>query len=363
TIIYTLDGSVPEPENTSGTVYSYKNVYNSTNSGPLLYAEYKTLGYSSPIQITDRSSQPNGISQRTTTFGDGGYYKPQSPVFKGTVVRARLMRPGELPGPVVTHSYFVGANAQSRYQLPVVSLSINEDDLFDYSKGLYTAGQDYEKWRTFASFDGDGGTPANYRRRSDTTERPVNFELFTPAQGRVLSQNLGFRMHGGWSRSWPQKSFRLYADSAYDTAATLDYPLIPGLKGTGTGNPVNSFSRFIMRNAGNDHEGPRLRDAFIQELSKPLKIDMQGYQPAVHFINGEYWGLTDIRERIDRYFIASHHAVDPDKVAILSNNADISEGTRQDRDDFQALGTFIASNDMTVATNYSQVKQKMDVEN
>ncbi|RYD48588.1 MAG: hypothetical protein EOP85_03260, partial [Verrucomicrobiaceae bacterium] len=363
TIIFTVDGSTPDPDNLGGKTYNYKNVFNAARNGPMLTGSYATLNYAGPISITDRSANPNGISQRTTTFGNGDYYRPQVPVFKGTVVRARLVRPGQLPGPVVTHSYFVGANAQSRYQLPVISLSMNEDDLFDYTRGLYTAGQDYEKWRRFASYDGDGGTPANYKRRGDQSEYPVNFELMQPGVGRVLSQGLGFRMHGGWSRSWPQKSLRFYADSAYDAAATLDYPLFPGLKGTGTGNPVNSFSRFIIRNAGNDHEGPRLRDAFIQELSRPLNIDMQAYQPAVHFINGEFWGLIDIRERTDRFFIASHHGVDPDKVAILSNNAEISEGTKQDRDDFLALRNYIATNDMSNATHYEYVKQRMDVDN
>ncbi len=101
----------------------------------------------------------------------------------------------------------------------------------------------------------------------------------------------------------------------------------------------------------------------MQALAEPLDIDMQGYQPTVHFINGEYWGLINIRERIDRHFIASHHGVDPDRVAILSNNAEISEGSRQDRDDFLALRDFIASNNMASAANYNYVRERMDVEN
>lgn len=358
-IIYTLDGSIPDPANIGGKTYIYRNSY---PNGSNLTGGFATLDYTGPIPIQDRSSQANKLSQRTTTYWSGSGYTPVGPVYKGTVVRARLVKPGMLPGPVETHTYFVGPGAANRYPLPVISLSIDEDDLFGYQNGLYTAGVDYDNWRAYSTFEGNGGTPANYKRRGSLSEHPVHFEMFLPQQGRVVSRDLGFRMHGGWSRAWPQKSLRFYADG-YSEGDKVGYPLIPGRTATGTGQPIHAYTRFVLRNSGNDHELTRFRDAFIQELMKPLRLDGQGYQPAVHFINGEYWGLINIRERIDRHFIASHHGVDPDKVAILSNNAEISEGTAQDRADFIALRNFIAGNAMSNPSNYAYVVERMDVEN
>src|SRR5690625_1161290 len=86
TIYYTLDGSEPDPENLEGSTYRYKNNYQQPPkeegqtieiSQDFLYNEYKTHRYEQPIQITDRTYEPDRISQISTTFDEEPDYFPR----------------------------------------------------------------------------------------------------------------------------------------------------------------------------------------------------------------------------------------------------------------------------------------------
>lgn len=367
TILYTLDGSDPVPERLSGGTYTYKTQYptNSGNAfGPLLTGAYQTRTYTAPLTITDRTAQANRLSLINTTYAQtAANYAPTTPVFKGTVVRARLVKGGALPGPIVTQTYFVTPQGAARYPLPVVSLALNDESLFGYERGIYVAGVDFDQWREGTTAGPSPPLPANYNRRGEANERPVHFELFVPGEGRVHAQNLGVRMNGGWSRAWEMKTLRFYANDAYDDADWLDYPLFPGLKGRGTGTPIGSYRRFLLRNSGNDFGAIMMRDAFVQAFFAPLGVDHQAYRPVAHFINGEFWGLINLRERVDRFFIQSHYGVNETDVVVLNNNAVVEEGLPSDRDEYLALREYIRTNDMTLPQHYAYAAERIDFDN
>src|SRR5690606_31880423 len=151
TIIYTLDGSEPDENNLLGTTYQYKNQYPRLPEnpfGPFLQNSYQTLQYSAPITIVDRSSQPNKITAISTTYDYEPTYFPDGPIFKSTIVKARAIKAGFRPSPIVTKTYFVSPSGSSRFTLPVVSISTNEDRLFEYNDGIHVAGKDFDTWRT-----------------------------------------------------------------------------------------------------------------------------------------------------------------------------------------------------------------------
>jgi hypothetical protein len=108
---------------------------------------------------------------------------------------------------------------------------------------------------------------------------------------------LGARIHGGYSRVFPQKSFRLYADHDYDENKKFKYDLFPNQAYDINGEHIDSFSRLILRGGGNDFFGVMFRDEVIQSLVSHLNIPTQAYRPSVVFLNGEYWGIYNIRER------------------------------------------------------------------
>jgi hypothetical protein len=203
---------------------------------------------------------------------------------KPTVVRARVFRDGQLPGPVVTVSYLIGEPAR----FPVVSISTAPGNLFDGDRGIYTGDNASREW-----------------------ERPAFFEWFEPGGRRAIGQDVGLRIHGGWSRHYDQKSLRLYARDRYGERA-FDHRFFPELE-------IGAFRRLLLRNSGNGWKLAFMRDAIGHELVAGMGLDSQAWRPSVVYLNGRYWGIHNLRERIDRHTLASHHGVAPDEIDLLQN--------------------------------------------
>ena len=368
-IIYTLDGSLPDPDNLNGTTYRYKNQYPRNPGdpfGPFLTDRYQSHRYSTPITIRDRAGDPDRLTNKSSTFAQNPTYFPQSPVFKGTVVRARAVQQGALPSPVETHTFFVTPEGRDRYNLPIVSLSIQEDALFDYDQGIYVAGVDFDTWRAAnPNTPVQGLVPANYHRRGDIAEFPTHIELFESSDSQAtLSQAIGLRIHGGSSRATRVKSLRLYARGGYGDSE-MAYPFFPD-------QPYDSYRRLILRNSGNDQPLTMFRDAAIQTIVAPLNFDTQAYCPTLVFINGEYWGLHNLRERYDRHYLARVYGVDPDNIDLLAYGVDLDNidsltfaisVVEGDAAHYDALLAYMDTHTMIAHEHYAYVKTQMDVDN
>lgn len=356
-IIYTLDGSLPDPANLAGQTYSYKNSFPQNPGdpfGPLLSDSFRTQPYSGPLAIVDRSAAPDKLTQKSSTYDFAPTYFPQQPVFKGTVVRARVIKPGALPSPVSTHTYFVTPQGRARYSLPVVALSIPEDVLFDYDDGIYTAGVLFDGWRSAnPTAAASPASDANWHRRGDQHEYPAHFELIEPGSSTAaLSQGVGVRVHGNATRAFRMKSLRLYARSSYG-ASSIAYPIFPD-------QSLDTYYRLILRNSGNDFGYAMFRDAAIQAIVAPLSFDTQAYRPAALFINGEFWGIHNIRERLDKHYVGEVYGVDRDNIDLLEDWGVVEEG---DNLHYVALLNYIRSNGAAGEAQYRHIETQMDVDN
>lgn len=195
----------------------------------------------------------------------------------------------------------------------------------------------------------------------------VSFEYIGENGKRAFAQDIGVRIHGGVTRSYPNKSFRLYARSDYAMYNTLDHAFFPGLEKRGTGKPLNSFKRLILRNSGNDSErwtrATFFRDAFMQELISGSGLDYQSYQPVILFLNGEYWGIYNLRERLDHHYLASHYDIDDEDIVILERNAELDHGGPEDRTHYLEMLDYLNKNDIRLPEHYEHIKKQMDIEN
>jgi len=356
-IIYTLDGSEPDPDNTMGTSYPYKNYYPQVPGNPfgdILYNSYQSHVYSNPIPIYDRSGEPDKLTQITTTWDNQPWYKPSTPVKKATIIRVKAVKPGAISSNVTTNSYFITPEGTNPYNLPVISLSVQEDELFDYFNGIYVAGQVFDNWReSNPNSHPNGGTPSNYHLRGIEQEKPAHFEFFEKnSSGAMVQQDVGIRIHGGWSRSWPLKSIRVYARNIYGNS-TLEYPFFDDL-------PYSSYKRLILRNSGNDYWSAYFRDAIIQRMVSHLDAGTQAFQPSLLFLNGEYWGIHHIRERYDKHYLARTYGIDGENIDLLDNYGIPAEGNS---DHYDALRSFIQNSAINHNTNYEYVQTQMDVSN
>ncbi len=364
-IVYSLDGSEPCLENLQGTSYTYKNDYPFHPDDPFgvfLEHSYTSHLYGEGISLGDRSPEPDKLTRISATVQTPDYMPPD-PVYKGQVVRARAFREGMLPSAIVTHSYFFHPDGAGRFSLPILSVAIQEDWLFDYHLGIYTPGLDADQWR----LDNPGETftwpyRGNFRRRGDEWEYRTHLELFEgPGKERSFSQDLGLRIHGGATRSFPAKSLRIYARNMYGSSHMVHHFF---------GGPSQAYKRLIVRNSGNDfptsvwrpdHTSRTMfRDAAIQRIVGHMHFDTQAYRPVILFINGEYWGVHNIRERYDKHYLHRRYGVDEDQLDILTGKDEVKEG---DNLHFRETIQYIENHGVVEDHHYQWVMTRMDTEN
>lgn len=356
TILYTLDGSIPEQSAIGGASYQYKNQYIQNpgqQTGPLLTGVFETKLYENTLIIKDRSGEEDKITGISSTFNQEVWYAPANPVFKGSVVRARAFKEDHLPSEVITRTYFITPESGARYSMPVISLGIQEDYLFDYEKGIYVAGKDFDDWRAGnPGPSANGGHPANYRRRGVEWEYPAHIEIFDPQAGTVIDQDVGVRIHGGWSRARPSKSLRFYARNQYGKSH-FEHALFPEA-------PYPEYKRFFLRNSGNDWGYTLFRDIVIQRTAEPLRVDLQDSRPVILFINAEYWGILNMRERYDKHYLARVYGLDEENVDILSAWGEVDEG---DAIHYNAMIGYIETNGVEEEEHYQYINTQIDIDN
>ncbi|MDI6401757.1 CotH kinase family protein [Balneolaceae bacterium ANBcel3] len=303
---------------------------------------------------------------------------PLAPVRLAHVIRAKAFTEGGMPSATVTHTFFVDHDDQTAeisenplpsepfYPLPVISIVTDSLHFFDHDTGFYIPGAGFED----RPFNPPWGFPdANYFERGDLWERPASMEFFDPVDGRVFQQNIGIRIHGGASRAMPMKSLRLYARSEYGQAR-FEYPFFdhpdshPDFSKLEKHNIPDDavFNRLILRNSGQDfYRYPTMfRDALIQGLVRNFNMDTQSYRPVVHFINGEYWGIINIRERYDKHYLARRYDIDPENIDYLEGFMRVQEGTA---DHFRQYYAFLNNYDISQKEHYEHVKTLLDVDN
>lgn len=328
-IYYTVDGSDPVPG----------------KSGTLLYSK--------SITIRSRAGEPNKLSLIPTSLSHLFPIRvPHDEVFKCSTIKALSMRSDGFKSSIVTHSYFVDSAMKERYDLPLISITTDYENFFDSSKGIYVN--------------------ENYNETGDKWEKPIHIEFFEKDGNPLFSYYCGARIHGGLTRNSPQKSLRLYFDKSYDPSDKLDYPVFGELKDV-KGNDITSFKRLILRNSGNDWISTMFRDPLMHSLVSDLNLDTQAYRPTIVFINGEYWGIHNVRERYDSAYFESHYNIDKNKVALLafdptfyplSNKIDVNEGTQEDAIAYtNDIVNYIKIHSLSDKSTYDYLKTKIDIEN
>ncbi len=316
TIYYTLDGDMPSDTS---------NVYTDA------------------LSIINRTSEPNTISEiATSTSQDKISYKaweaPKELIDKATIIRCASFRNGVRTSDVYTKTYFVDKGMTGKYTLPIISIVTEEENLFSPDSGLFVPGKNF-----------DNGNPewtGNYFMKGDDWERDIHIEYFDKEGNVGFSQAAGLRIQGGKTRQAAQKSLRLYARKEYGEKY-FDYKLLPGRN-------HKKYKRFILRaTMGSWGVQTIIQDEFGQSISSQLNMDYQEFQPAIVYINGEYWGIYTIRDRIDERYIEYTHNIDKDSVEFFN----------WANPDYQNLFDFVETNSLKDDNNYDYVTNQIDIDN
>lgn len=307
---------------------------------PGFYDEAQTVTLTAPsatakIYYTTDGTEP--------TVDEANLYTGGFVVKKNTPVRAIAVEDGKFPSDMATATYFIN---NRKISLPVVSIVTDPKMFFDDEIGMLVVGVNgTTEIPSYCSFGED------YANFWEDWERPCNFEIFDEKEKtQRLSMEVKAGNFGACSRTKFVKSIKLKASKVYG-GNKMNYSIFnekPNLK----------WKSVVLRNSGNDYGRSYLRDGYMQTLLiGQMDIDHQAYQPSVVYINGEYYGLLNIRERTNKDFVYSNYGLNEDEIYIEQNSSSFSTESGSYAD-VEAVAT---SEDMNADGIYERVDELIDL--
>lgn len=258
-------------------------------------------------------------------------------VINNTVIRARVFQDNYIPSRTATRTYLT----DTAHDLPVITLVTAPDNFFNNDTGIYEYGDNYS--------NEDPHYGANFW---EDWEREIHFSFYEKNGSFGVAIDAGIKIFGGWSRAHDQRSFSIFARNKYGFKE-LKYPLFPALD-------YDEFQAIVLRNSGNDWHRTMLKDAALTTLMAGSGVETQAYQPVAVYLNKNYWGLYNLREKINEHFLASRFNIDADDVDLLERDSELIEG---DDSEYIALIDYVENNDLSIADNYEYVASQVDINN
>ena len=256
------------------------------------------------------------------------------------VVRVRAFRNGYVTSNTVTSTYFL----REQTELPVFSLVTDPENFFSDTSGIYV--------------EGTNGIIANCstgpRNWNQDWERPVELEFFEKDRKSAFKVSTGVKIFGGCARLYPEKSLAFYfrGDYGFDV---LKYRLFPDI-------PLTEYNNFVLRSSGQDWWRTMFRDGMAQTLiGQGMNVDHQDYRPSILFINGQYWGIHNIREKLNEHYVYFHYGTNPDSIDLV----EISKGITANNGTLEAYNSminFLSTNNMALSANYNYIKSIADID-
>jgi len=283
--------------------------------------------YPATLNLELSSDPPGSVLKYTTDgsepTGESPTYTAPIPVLFSQVIKARVFETGRLPGEVETQTYILDREPD----LPVLSVSTDYQNLWDFDFGLYYL---------------------NLKNR----EVFAHLEYFDEEGRKAFQINAGLQLFGSQIFLYDQKPFSIFFRNRYGQES-LEYQLFGNKE-------IASFNSLVLRNGGNDNNLTMFRDGFGAALvENRMDIDYQSYLPVVVYMNGRYWGIFNLREKLNEDYLESNHSVNPDYVDILEDSLLVNNG---DANDFSNLLEFIGNNDLGLEDNFNYVAEKVDLD-
>tara|TARA_Y100001935_G_scaffold255673_1_gene271455 strand:+ start:5397 stop:10085 length:4689 start_codon:yes stop_codon:yes gene_type:complete len=259
----------------------------------------------------------------TPTSGSPVYTTPIL-INKNTTVSARLFEADVLPGEVFSNTYLF----DEIRNLPAFAISADYAYLMAPGTGIY-------------------------RNTLKEREIPVSVSFFPLGEETGFSQRAGMRIGGENIFRFAQKPLNIYARGDYGESE-IEYQVFDRL-------PYQAFKRLYLRNSGDDWPYTMIRDGMISSILRDeVSNSTQAYRPVVLYLNNEYKGIYNLREKLDKQYFSLHYSTSEVDLDHLESDATVIEG---DNTDYLDLLNYANSNDLSQTENYNQVTSQIDVPN
>lgn len=302
-------------------------------------------GRYSGTQVLTMSHPRSGIDIRFTTDGSepteaSTRYTASLSIPQTQTVKAKAFYAGYLPSKSEVRTYFIGEHA---FTLPVISLSTKPAYMNDNTIGIYVAGTNGKP----------GGCNSALRNWNQDWDRHAVMEYFEPDGNKIFDQGVDIRVAGNCSRDNTLKSLAIKARDKYGKNTIDDYQFFET-------KDLDSFGGFMLRSGGNDFYYAQFRDELMQSLPiGQMDIDYMANQPTAVYINGDYWGILNLREKIDGDYVESNYGIDKDDVDLIETYGNAIEGTS---DAYWSYMNGLQQQNLSDPSSFSYIDEHIDVQ-
>ncbi len=293
--------------------------------------------YQGSISLTLNTSTDGATIYYTTDGSDPDenslLYTNNIQITTSQVIRAKAFKIGATTSEIITNTYLINTN----HTFPIVAISGNPEFFFGEEAGL------------FPNFEED-------------IETPLNVEFYEVDGTQGFNQMVEVELQGTGSASLPQKSLAMKAKGSLGSS-TIDYVVFPD-------EDLTEYRSLTLRNSGQDWEYTMFRDALESNLVADLSdlpveieapnLDDQAYRPAIAYLNGEYWGIYNLRERSDRRYIKNRYDLNKDEIDLLEN---LDEAKAGDFVAWNQLDSLLRSKTFTDEVGLNELTNLVDLDN
>lgn len=292
--------------------------------------------YSDAIKIQNRS----GGNYVYATGMQEDFYVPGS-IDMGTVVQAIMVNSS---GEIVeekTASYFIGFGDDSDYEnLPVLSITTDPDNLFDYFEGIYVKGRSYED----AVASGSIEQAANY---FNGWLKSAYIEFYEGNKDKTFEGNVNLGIAWDVSIANSQKSFLIRSAEQ-----------VPAQESS-LSKYFNSVSNVLQVSTYYSDNMYKIREYLTQILLDDYTDAVLDILPCIVFVDGEYWGVYMLQENFDTEYLQSVYETGDNRMMFRKNGI-LQEP--EEKNSYKELKNAVIMNDLSVQSNYELVKAQMDIQ-
>ena len=281
------------PDATPGASNNASQAF-TNGSEPLPLFSAEAGFYNSAVSVSLSSESPTSVIRYTTDGSDPTAYSTSysgSPVTisSTTTLKARCFSSSDkLPSPPVSATYFINVS----HVLPVISISTDNENLY--------------------------GPTGIFDNVDEEWNKPCYIEYFDEDKSLVFKQEAGIQIDGGWggSRHHPQHSVRIEPGHGTLGDGDVKYALIPDRRNR------ESYSSFYLRNGSNQYNVLQYKDGLqVKAIAKNTHTYYSAYSAIVAYINGSYFGLYELREKLNDDFLEENYLMDNDSLDMLTLSA------------------------------------------
>jgi hypothetical protein len=322
---------------------------------------YTTNG-NSPTASSALYETPLLLDERLYSNSDI-YTLPVSPLFEpfqpefvkhAIVIRAAAFDgEGKCVSEVVTQTYLIRSMGCDHHGLAVVSVCCDSLSLFDYNTGILVPGVYYDPE--------EPETTGNYFQRGMKWERLANVEFYE-LDNTGINQQCGLRAHGNRARKAPAKGLKIYAREEYGKKRFKHR-----FFDTTT---IKSFKHLILKPFSTLWPRSGVQDYVANRMALQMGLEAPNSRPVVVYLNGEYWGIYFLQEKLDDRYLEDHFGIEPEQCSIICGNGingftgewdvEVESG---EGSGFDQMMDWLEDADLSDSTNYAYISNLVDIDN